>query len=53
MSIGYGDISPQTGFGKLTSVGIGLVGMLFVGATVAVANRALADSARQHSEELK
>ncbi len=50
MSIGYGDISPNTTIGKLVSVGIGLVGMLFVGVTVAIATRALADTAKRHLE---
>jgi hypothetical protein len=49
LSIGYGDISPSTGWGRLISVSIGLVGMLFVGISVAIATRALADVARQQS----
>jgi voltage-gated potassium channel len=49
LSIGYGDISPETAWGRLISVLIGLVGMLFVGITVAIATRALADAARQES----
>ena len=48
LSVGYGDIHPSTTVGKLLSVGIGLIGMLFVGLTVAVANRALADTAKRH-----
>ena len=44
LSIGYGDISPKTATGKVVSVGIGLLGMLFVGITVAIATRALAES---------
>ena len=43
LSIGYGDITPDTALGRLISVLIGLVGMLFVGITVAIATRALAD----------
>lgn len=50
MSIGYGDITPKTATGKLLSVAIGLVGMLFVGLTVAIATRALADIAKRHLE---
>jgi hypothetical protein len=45
LSIGYGDITPQTGLGRVVSVSIGVVGMLFVGMTVAVATRALRDTA--------
>jgi voltage-gated potassium channel len=48
LSVGYGDISPDTTLGKILSVCIGLIGMLFVGVTVAIANRALADSSRRH-----
>lgn len=46
LSVGYGDITPQTTLGKILSVAIGLVGMLFVGITVAVATRALGDTAK-------
>ena len=42
LSIGFGDIAPQTTWGRVISVGIGLVGMIFVGLAVAVATRALA-----------
>jgi voltage-gated potassium channel len=48
LSIGYGDITPETGAGRLISVVIGLVGMLFVGITVAIATRALADVVKDH-----
>jgi voltage-gated potassium channel len=48
MSIGYGDIVPHTTAGKVVSVAIGLVGMLFVGVTVAIATRALADTAKRY-----
>jgi voltage-gated potassium channel len=50
LSVGYGDISPQTTIGKTLSVGIALVGMLFVGITVAIATRALADTAKRDLE---
>lgn len=48
LSIGYGDISPGTTIGKIVSVGIGFIGMLFIGITVAIANRALAHTAKDH-----
>ena len=51
LSIGYGDISPETPVGKVVSVAIGLIGMLFVGLTVAIATRALADTAKRHVEK--
>ena len=47
LTIGYGDIEPVTTWGRLVSVGIGLIGMLFTGMTVAVATRALADTAKE------
>jgi len=50
LSIGYGDISPHTTFGKIVSVAIGLVGMLFVGLTVAIATRALAETAKRRRD---
>ncbi len=53
LSIGYGDISPATGWGRVVSVMIGLIGMIFVGLTVAVATRALADSVKEHRQQEK
>jgi hypothetical protein len=49
LSIGYGDITPDTAWGRLISVLIGFVGMLFVGISVAIATRALADVVREDS----
>ena len=51
LSIGYGDISPATAGGQLISILIGLFGMLFVGITVAIATRALADVTRRDSNK--
>ena len=50
LSIGYGDISPETAVGKVLSIAIGLAGMLFVGLTVAIATRALAKTAERHAK---
>lgn len=47
LTIGYGDITPQTALGSVVSVGIGLIGMVFTGITVAVATRALADMVKE------
>lgn len=44
LSVGYGDIHPTTMVGRILSVFIGLTGMILMGVTVAVANRALADT---------
>jgi voltage-gated potassium channel len=51
LSIGYGDIAPVTVWGRVVSVGIGLIGMVFVGVTVAVATRALADTVKHHRSQ--
>jgi hypothetical protein len=51
LSIGYGDIAPETAGGRVVSVAIGLVGMVFVGLTVAVATRALADTVKQNLKD--
>ncbi len=50
LSIGYGDIAPQSGWGRLISVGVGVVGMIFTGITVAVATRALTDATHERIE---
>lgn len=47
LSIGYGDVVPTTTAGRIISVFIGCVGMIFIGLTVAVATRALADTVAQ------
>ncbi len=50
LSVGYGDITPETTIGKLTSVGIGIIGVLIVGLSVAIGARALTDTAKRHHE---
>ena len=50
LSVGYGDICPQTCTGRIVSVCVGLIGMLFVGVTVACATRALADTSKRHMQ---
>ena len=52
LSIGYGDIAPKTGLGRVVSVAIGFIGMLFVGMTVAVATRALREPARHFKKTI-
>jgi hypothetical protein len=51
LSIGYGDIAPQTAWGRVVSIAIGLIGMIFVGLSVAIATRALADTVKHHLED--
>ncbi|MEM7025957.1 MAG: potassium channel family protein [Pseudomonadota bacterium] len=42
MTVGYGDIVPTTPLGKIISVAVALIGVVFVGLVVAIATRALA-----------
>ncbi len=51
LTIGYGDIHAETSSGRALSVATGIVGMLFTGITVAVANRAL-HATVQHQNHL-
>jgi hypothetical protein len=53
LTIGYGDIVPATTQARVVSVAIGLIGMLFTGISIAVATRALADSASQFRDSLE
>jgi len=50
LSIGYGDITPRTAAGRVVSIVIGLIGMIFTGLTIAIATRALADAVRDRPE---
>jgi voltage-gated potassium channel len=49
LTIGYGDIVPQTHVGRLVALLIGMVGILFTGLLVAVSVYAV----RQSLEELR
>jgi voltage-gated potassium channel len=40
-TIGYGDITPVTIIGRVLSVIIGLIGIIFTGLVIAIATRAL------------
>ena len=51
LTIGYGDIAPETAWGRVISVMIGLIGMVFTGLTVAIATRALGDAVRHCSQD--
>jgi len=44
LTVGYGDITPKTVGGRTLSLAIGIVGVIFAGLVVAVANRALAEA---------
>lgn len=51
-TIGYGDLTPATTVGRILSVVIGLIGIIFTGLVVAVSTRALA-STIEHPRERK
>ena len=46
LTIGYGDIAPVTTWGRVVSVAIAFVGLLYTGLAAAVATRALADAVK-------
>jgi voltage-gated potassium channel len=50
LTVGYGDIEPVTPWGRVVSVAIAFVGLLFTGMTVAVATRALAQTVEDVTE---
>ncbi len=53
LTVGYGDITPTTAVGRIVSVVIGFVGVIYVGIVVAVVTRALAqtvEAKRRHEE---
>ncbi len=47
LSIGYGDIVPVTIFGRVASVVSGIIGVISIGLTVAIATRALSQFAKE------
>ena len=50
LTIGYGDISPTTGVGRVLSIVIGMIGVIYVGLVVAIATRALALTVQEESD---
>ena len=53
LTIGYGDITPATAAGRVLSVITGMIGVIYVGLVVAIATRALALTAEEHSARQK
>lgn len=51
MTVGYGDITPATVMGRVASVMLGLIGLVFFGLIVAIATRALQLTAIQQDQE--
>ncbi len=41
LTIGYGDVTPKTGLGKICSILLGVVGMIYIGLIVGVASHAV------------
>ena len=41
LTIGYGDLTPVTAIGKITSVAVGFIGLVFIGLVVAIATVSL------------
>lgn len=51
LTIGYGDIVPTTAVGRVTSIVAGIIGVIFIGLTVAIATRALSQSHEEKQRE--
>jgi voltage-gated potassium channel len=49
-TIGYGDIAPLTIIGRVLSVVIGLIGIIFTGLVVAISARALATTLKEEKK---
>lgn len=51
LTVGYGDVIPETPLGKFISVVIGFVGVIFVGIVVALANHVLSRAVEERRIE--
>lgn len=51
LTIGYGDIAPKTSEGRIVSVCIALVGLVFTGMFIAISNRTLKEIADEHRQK--
>ena len=49
-TIGYGDITPVTIIGRVLSVIIGLIGIIFTGLVIAIATRALVSTIEEEKK---
>ncbi len=47
LTVGYGDITPESAAGRVLSIVGGVIGVIFAGIVVAVATRALRDSVEE------
>ena len=50
LTVGFGDITPETGIGRVISVLSGIVGVIFAGLIVAASVRALHDAADEERQ---
>ncbi|MBN1345894.1 MAG: two pore domain potassium channel family protein [Phycisphaerae bacterium] len=53
LTIGYGDITPGTAWGRVASIAAGFIGLLFNGIVVAVAVHALSQAVQEKRREEK
>ena len=52
LTVGYGDVAPTTVLGRIVSVLVALIGLVFFGLVVAVANRAIVKTLEeQHTKQ--
>jgi voltage-gated potassium channel len=51
LTIGYGDVTPETVVGKIASVAAGILGLLVTGIVIAIAVRALGQAAEEKRAE--
>ena len=51
LTIGYGDVTPETALGQTVSVVTGVIGILITGIVVAVVVRALSEAVREKLKE--
>jgi len=52
LTVGYGDVAPTTVLGRIVSVLVALIGLVFFGIVVAVANRAIVKTLEeQHTKQ--
>lgn len=50
LTIGYGDVTPDTTLGKIASVAAGLFGLMITGIVVAVAVKALTEAVKEKQQ---
>ena len=51
LTIGYGDLTPESGLSRLIAIGIGVLGIVFTGLIVAATLKALELTIKEQKEE--